>query len=84
LPPSVARAQEDIQRSRDLTDFRRSQDDINNLPQTSDNIVNTLGRPNIGPESVEPSWSQREDPIFDQSDIDDLEEALEEAEKNKQ
>ena len=84
LPPAVARRQEDIERGRELSDFRRSQDGVNNLPQESDNLGQALGRPDIGPEAFEPSWATREDPIFDQSDIDDLEEALEEAEKKKQ
>ena len=83
LPPAVARRLEDERRARELSDFRRSADDINDLPQTTDALGDALGRPDIGPDAVEPSWTRREDPIFDQDDIEELEKALREAEEKR-
>ena len=82
--PSVARRIEDEIRARELSDPRRSQDDINNQAQSANsNLDNALGRPDIGPAPFEPSWNRREDPIYDQGDIDRLEKELREAEELK-
>ena len=77
--PAEARRIEDEIRARELRDFRRSADDVNNLPQTNDNLGDALGRPDIGPDEFQPSWTRRDDPTFDQDDIDRLERELDEA-----
>ena len=81
--PEIARRMEDELRAQDLEDFRRSADDINE-PFQEDNLTRGLGRPSgIEPPPFEPSWTKRDDPEFDQKDLEKLREALDEAERNK-
>ena len=72
----------DLQRMEDLRDFRRSADDINNLPDAGDdNLMRGIegNRPNIGPAPFEPNWTLREDNGLTQKEIDELKKQLEEA-----
>jgi len=81
--PEIARRLEDELRAQDLEDFRRSADDINQ-PFQDDNLTRGLGRPTGSePPPFEPSWTKREDPEFDQGDLEKLREALDEAERKK-
>ncbi len=80
LPTAPARRQGDERRAGEQGAARRRPSGLNNLPQSNDNLGDALARPNTGPDAPEPTWAKREDPVFDQSDIDDLKEALEEAE----
>ncbi|MHA7873379.1 MAG: hypothetical protein ACX939_13605, partial [Hyphococcus sp.] len=90
--PSYGPAARALQRQRDeelirsVTDPRRSQDSVNNLPDAGDdNIMRGVegDRPDIGPAPFEPGWTRRDLPEgLSQDDIDEIREALEEAERN--
>lgn len=66
----------------ELRDFRRSQDNVNRLPDsTDDNLMRGVegNRPGIGPEPFEPNWTLRELPEgMSQEDIEELRRQLEE------
>ncbi len=66
-----------------LRDFRRTQGDVNNLPDAGDdNLMRGVegNRPAIGPGAFEPSWTLRETPEgLSQKDIDELRRQIEEA-----
>ena len=55
VPPAVARRLEDERRARELSDFRRSAEDVNDLSRSGDTLDDTFVRPDIGPPGVEPS-----------------------------
>jgi hypothetical protein len=75
---------EDAETLNALRDFRKSQAPVNNqAADSSSNVDRTLGRPDIGPEAVEPSWTLKDDPLVTRKDAEKLREALEEAEKKK-
>ena len=80
--PEIARRMEQQRREQDLTDFRRSQDDVNDIGATSNDPAAGT-RPDIGPAPFEPSWTRRQDPLVDQKDVDRLRRELEEAENAK-
>jgi hypothetical protein len=72
------RRAEELQKQLELNDFRKSQDDINNLGlESNDPAAGT--RPDIGPAAVEPSWTRRDDPQVDQKDINQLKKELDAA-----
>lgn len=81
---AAGRSIEDARRAQDLTDFRRSQDGLNDpAGVAAGNLNRTLGQPDIGPDAFEPSWTLREDPDLTQKDLDELEDQLREAEENR-
>ncbi|MGE0407916.1 MAG: hypothetical protein AB7P23_01490 [Amphiplicatus sp.] len=78
----AGRALQDAQKLRDLKDFRRSMDDLNDpAGAAGGNLTNTLGQPNIGPAEFNPSWTLKDDPDVSRKDLRKLEKALEDAEK---
>ena len=69
-----------------LEGARSGDDRISNQADTADdNLSRGIegNRPNIGPAPFEPNWSLPEDGELSQQEIDDLREALEEAEENR-
>ncbi len=85
--PSAGPVYETLQRRRDferveeLRDFRRSQDDVNNLPDAGDdNIMRGVegNRPNVGPAPFEPSWTLRENGELSQKEIEELKKQIRE------
>ncbi len=76
IGPGPARRVEDLQRVQDITDFRRGIDE-----QTDP--VGSISDVDIGPASIEPGWTLRDDPELTQKDLKELEKALKEAEDNK-
>jgi hypothetical protein len=81
--PDIARQLGQARRDEELTDFRRSADDINNQGVDGLNDPAAATRPNIGPAPFEPNWTLREDPTVSQKDIDALGRELEEADAAK-
>jgi hypothetical protein len=79
------RRQRDLQRVDDLNDFRRSVDDVNNLPDAGDdNLMRGVegNRPDIGPPAFEPGWTRRDKNELSEKELEAFRKALEEAEKN--
>ncbi|MEZ5894134.1 MAG: hypothetical protein R3C58_13455 [Parvularculaceae bacterium] len=72
----------ELERTEDLNDFRRSQDSVNNLPDSGDdNLMRGVegNRPDIGPKAFEPGWAKRETPDgVSQEDIEELKKKIEE------
>ena len=65
-----------------LNDFRRGVGETGNVANSfSDNLAGDS--PNVGPPPLEPTWTFREDGELTQKEIEELEEALREAEENK-
>lgn len=83
--PKAGGAINDAEAVRELKDFRRSVDAINDpAGANSGNLDDTFGRPDIGPDDFEPSWTLKEDPNVTQQDLKRLERELEEAERARQ
>jgi hypothetical protein len=75
---------QDEKRVEELTDFRRSVDDINDpAGAAAGNLNNTLGQPALGAEPFNPSWTLKEDPSVRKKDLEKLEKELDEAEEKK-
>lgn len=80
----VGGAMEDAAAVEALKDFRKTQAPLANpAGEASGNLNRTLGQPDIGPKTPEPSWTLRDDPLVTRKDAEKLREALEEAEKKK-
>jgi hypothetical protein len=83
--PRAGGAIKDAEAVRELKDFRRSVDAINDpAGANSGNLNDTFGRPDIGPGEYDPSWTLKEDPELRAKDVRKLERELEEAERAKQ
>ncbi len=81
-----ARRLEDQRRIEQLRDFRRDVPGGAAIVEgLDDNILGGVksNRPDIGPSTQQPGWTLREDPDLTLKDIEELEKALKEAEKNK-
>jgi hypothetical protein len=82
--PEVGGAMEDAASVEALKDFRRSQGSLADpAGEASGNLDRTLGQPDIGAKTPEPSWTLRDDPLVTRKDAEKLRQALEEAEKKK-
>lgn len=90
--PSIGPTARELERARDerlirdVTDPRRSQDSVNNLPDAGDdNIMRGVegNRPSIGPAPFEPGWTRRDQGELTQKELDEIKKAMEEAEENK-
>ncbi|GJL92090.1 MAG: hypothetical protein DHS20C04_17490 [Hyphococcus sp.] len=72
----------DYGRVEELRDFRRTQNDVNNLPDAGDDNLNRGvegNRPPIAPPAFEPSWTLRDRPEgISQKDLDELERRIKE------
>lgn len=83
--PREGGAIKDAEAVRELKDFRRSVDSINNpAGANSTNLNDTLGQPSIGPDEYNPSWTLKDDPNVSQKDLKQLEKDLDEAQKARQ
>ncbi|MEO0878425.1 MAG: hypothetical protein AAFY22_01810, partial [Pseudomonadota bacterium] len=81
--PAGAQRDDDIRRAGELTDRRRSADSVNNLAQESDNLTDTLVRPDVGPAPFEPSWTKRDDSELTQEEIEELQRQLDDAARQR-
>ncbi len=79
--PEIARQLEQRRRIEDLEDFRKKQG-LDKAGIADDPAAGT--RPDLAPQSADPSWTRRDDPLVDQKDVEKLRKELEEAEKKKE